>query len=58
MSSFKKSLRENFKIIFATLAFELPIFASGGLFYYLICSKALSAVGAFSSSSLFALAGT
>lgn len=44
MSSFKKSLRENFKIIFATLAFELPIFASGGLFYYLIFGVAMPAI--------------
>ena len=44
MSSFKKSLAENFKIIFVTLAFDLPIFAAGGLFSYLIFGVAMPAI--------------
>lgn len=53
MSSFKKSLRENFKFMLAAFAFVLPIILSGGVFAGLMFGAVIPAIQSWSVTAMF-----
>ena len=53
MSSFKKSLRENFKFMLEAFAFVLPIILSGGVFAGLMFGAVIPAIQSWSVTAMF-----